>query len=61
MDFTKPWLRGQRVIPRKDKDTPPRMEPVIKIVPLTDEDGKVLKPRVIHDVPMRRSPWVVVK
>jgi hypothetical protein len=57
MDFTKPWLRGKKVIPRKGKE-PPRLEPIIKVVPLKDDDGKAVVPKVVHGAPGRVDPWI---
>ncbi len=57
LDFTKPYLRGRRLIPRKG-DQPPRLEPLIKIVSLKDADGKAVVPKVVHGVPGRVKPWI---
>lgn len=57
LDFTKPWLRGKKVIPRKG-DQPPRLESIIKIVPIKDDDGKTVVPKVVHGVPGRVDPWI---
>jgi len=61
MDFTRPWLRGMKIIPRKDANTPPRLVPVIKTVPLKDEEGNIIKPRVIHGNPLKCDPWIKPK
>lgn len=57
MDFTKPWLRGKRVVPRKG-DQPPRLESIIKTVPMVDEEGKKIVPKVVHGVPKKTDPWI---
>ncbi len=57
LDFTKPWLRGKRLIPRKGNE-PPRLESLIKIVPIKDEDGNTIVPKVVRGVPGKTKPWI---
>ncbi len=57
LDFTKPWLRGKKVIPRKGNE-PPRLESVVKIVPIKDADGHTIVPKVVHGTPGRKGPWI---
>jgi hypothetical protein len=56
-DFTKPWLRGKRVVPRKG-DSPPRLEPVLKITKVTDDNGKPVIPKIINGAPCKIKPWI---
>ena len=57
LDFTRPWARGMKVIPRKG-DEPPRLERATKEVPFVDEDGNKVKAKVVHGTPGRVDPWV---
>jgi len=58
LDFTKPWMRGQRVIPRRG-DTPPRLENIIKVVPIIDPETKrPVVPKIVSGVPNKAKPWI---
>ncbi len=57
LDFTKPWLRGKKVIPRKG-DEPPRLESMVKIVPIKDDAGNTIVAKVVHGTPGRKDPWI---
>ena len=60
IDFTRPWLRGMKLIPRKGKE-PPRLEPLIKTVPIVDEKGKPTVPQILRGIPGKKTYEIKLK